>query len=233
MRISRSVLAAVLAGGGAVGLAGGFAVAGLPAGLAGQPAGVARAAGAARPATPGGAARPATPAGAQAALAALLRPAAMTPGDPIFMFINGINGESQDARHPMWSDLTGYHVDFSRATSARGPAGRAQLGSFVVTMPYSLAVPPLLKDLVSGTVLPAVKVQAATAVGDAELNYLTITLGNVRVAALKESSSGERPAETVTFAATRFDVSYTAQHPDGSPGRTETFCFNFALQRTC
>jgi type VI protein secretion system component Hcp len=53
------------------------------------------------------------------------------------------------------------------------------------------------------------------------------------VAAVGESSAGERPAETVSFAATKVNVSYTAQHPDGSPARTETFCFNFASQRTC
>ena len=145
------------------------------------------------------------------------------------MFIDGINGESQDARHPMWTDLTGYHVSFSRGT---GAAGRAALGSFVVTMPYSLAVPPLLKALVTGKVLPAVEVQAATA-GELERNYLTITLGNVRVGTLSESSSGERPAETMLLVATKINVSYSAQRPDGSLGETETFCLHFATQRTC
>ena len=218
VRISRAVLAAVLAGGGALGLVAGFAVADGPAQLAaGKPAGVTR------PAANNDAAGP------DAALAALLRPATGTPGDPIFMFINGINGESRDARHPMWSELTGYHVSFTGRTS---PAGQAKLGSFVVTMPYSLAVPPLLQALVTGKVFPAVTVQAAT-VGGVAQNYLTITLGNVRVAALTESSSGERPAETLTFVATRFSVTYSARNPDGSLGKTETFCFNFATQRTC
>jgi type VI protein secretion system component Hcp len=170
--------------------------------------------------------------GQDAVLAALLRPASATPGDPIFMFINGISGESQDARHPMWSDLTGYHVSFSGQTSTGGRVGKAALGSFVVTMPYSLAVPPLLQALVTGKVFPAVKIQAATA-GEVERNYLTITLGNARVASMTESSSGERPAETVSFAAAKFSVTYSAQNPDGSLGKTETFCFNFALQRSC
>jgi type VI protein secretion system component Hcp len=223
VRISRSVFAAVLGGAGAIGLAAGFAIAGGPAHLA---SGNARAS-VTRPAGSAG-----TAAGTDAVLAALLRPATATAADPIFMFINGINGESQDARHPMWSDLTGYHVSFSGRTSAAGAAGRPKLGSFVVTMPYSLAVPPLLQALVTGKVLPMVKIQAATA-GEVELNYLTITLGNVRVAALNESSSGERPVETLSFVATKFDVSYTAQNPDGSLGKTETFCFNFAAQRTC
>ena len=217
MRISRSVFAAVLGGIGALGLAAGFAVADGPAHLASgnATASVTRRAGNA--------------ASTEAALAALLRPGTATADDPIFMFINGISGESQDARHPMWSELTGYHVSFTGRT---GTAGRATLGSFVVTMPYSLAVPPLLQPLVTGKPFPAVKIQAATA-GEVELNYLTITLGNARVAAMSESSSGARPAETVSFAAAKFSVTYSAQNPNGSLGKTETFCFTFTTQRTC
>jgi type VI protein secretion system component Hcp len=99
-------------------------------------------------------------------------------------------------------------------------------------MPYSLSVPPLLRVLATGRVLPTVEIQAAT-MGDREQNYLTITLGNARVAAMSESSAGERPAETVSFAAARFSVSYRAQKPDGSLGTPEAFCFNFATQRLC
>ena len=224
MRISRSVFAAGLAGVGALGLAAGFAVADGPAHLA---SGNAKA-GVIRPAGNAGNA-----ASTDAVLAALLRPGSATSVDPIFMFINGINGESQDARHPMWSDVIGYHTSFSRAASTSGGgAGKAAFGSFVVTTPYSLAIPPLLKALVTGTVFPAVKIQAATT-GDREQNYLTITLGTVRVAALNESSSGERPVETVSFAATKISISYSAQKPDGSLGTPETLCFNFALQRIC
>jgi type VI secretion system secreted protein Hcp len=213
VRISKSVFAAGLAGAGAIGLAVGFAVADGPAHLAS-----------------GNAETSVTrPAGQDAALAALQRPASATPGDPIFMFIRGINGESTNAGHAKWIEVNGYHASFTRAA---GTAGRAALGSFVVTIPYSLAVPPLLKALVTGAGFPAVKVQAATA-GAREENYLTITLGNVRVTALSESSSGERPVETLTLAAARINVSYSAQKPDGTLGTPEAFCFDFATQRTC
>ena len=110
----------------------------------------------------------------------------------------------------------------------------ASMGSFTVTMPYSLAVPPLLKALISGTGIPSVELQAAvTTSTGGELNYLTITLGNVLISAIDESSGGGRPVEILTLTATKFSVSYTAQTPTGRPGATSSFCFNFATGAAC
>jgi type VI protein secretion system component Hcp len=112
------------------------------------------------------------------------------------------------------------------------------MSPFVVTMPLSLAVPPLLSALVTGKTLGTVEIQLATTDAPTELNYLTITLSNARVSSLTESapgesSAGDRPVESVSFVAARYKVSYIAQKPDGGPGKTEAFCFNFALQRAC
>jgi hypothetical protein len=57
---------------------------------------------------------------------------------------------------------------------------------------------------------------------------LTITLSNVTVTSLAESSSGGRPAETLGLTAGKFNVSYTTGR--GSP---ETFCFDFLTDTTC
>jgi type VI secretion system secreted protein Hcp len=167
------------------------------------------------------------------ALAAMLRPATADRDDPIFMNIRGIPGESTDDAHLKWIDLTGYSSKITKSGGAG--VGRTALDSFVVTMPYSLAVPPLLRALATGATLGTVELQAEEQISDTpqELNYLTITLSNARVTEMDESSMGDRPTETVTFAAARYNVSYTALNPDGTTGATSTFCFNFALQRAC
>jgi type VI protein secretion system component Hcp len=221
VRKSRTLFSAVLAGACALGLAGGLAVAAGP--------GAAHSAAAHRTAAhPAVASRAAG--GQDAALTALLRPATATAGDPIFMFIKGIPGEAIDKLHPKWIAVSGYHTSFSR-TCGDCPTS---MGSFTVTMPYSLAVPPLLKVLINGTGIPSVELQAAvtTSVGG-EVNYLTITLTNVLITSMDELSGGGRPVETLTLTATKFSVSYTALNASGRPGATSAFCFDFAARTAC
>jgi type VI secretion system secreted protein Hcp len=171
--------------------------------------------------------RAAAAAGPDAALTALTRPLTATPGDPIFMFIKNIPGESKDRGHLNWIDVSGYHTNF--VGKACGDCPGAQFGPFVVTMPYSRAVPPLLGQLVSGTQLPTVELQAAaTTAKGTELNFLTITLSQVVVSSLAEASGGGRPSETLTLQAGQLAVSYTTG--SGSP---EKFCYNFTNQKAC
>jgi len=166
-------------------------------------------------------------AGPNTALTALTRPLTATPGDPIFMLIKNIPGESKDRGHLNWIDVSGYHTNFAGKTCGDCPG--PQFGPFVVTMPYSRAVPPLLSQLISGTQLPTVELQAAaTNAKGAEVNFLTITLSQVTVSTLAEASGGGRPSETLTLQAGQLAVSYTPS--TGSPVK---FCYNFTNQKAC
>jgi type VI protein secretion system component Hcp len=163
------------------------------------------------------------------ALTALMQPLTASAGDPLFMHINGIPGESTDKGHPNWISLSAYHTSFSFTSSPTGQgAGQPQFGPFVVTMPYSRAVPPLLHDLLSGLVLGTVELQAATISGGSETNYLTITLVNAKETGIQESSSGGRPVDVMTLTAPQVSVSYSTGH-----GAPTVFCFNFAEDRSC
>jgi type VI protein secretion system component Hcp len=174
----------------------------------------------AHPAAPAAAA-----AGQDAALTALTRPLTATPGDPIFMLIKGIPGESKDLGHKAWIDLSGFTDSFLHECGDCP----STLNSFNVTMPYSLAVPPLLKQLLTGTALATVEIQAtSTTPTGRELNFLTITLTNVSLTALAETSTGGRPGENLGVQAQQVAVSYTT----GS-GTPEKFCYNFSTQKTC
>ena len=216
MRVSRT-LSAALAGACALGLAVGLAVTGAAAHQSAAGHAVTRSAASS-------ASR--SVAGEDAALTALLRPEATGPTNALFMFIKGINGESTDKAHPKWIVIDGYRASFSKAANCGDCA--AQFGPFTVTLPYSLAVPPLLSTLLTGKILQTVEIQAERLVGAGELNYLTITLSNVAVTSLAESSSGARPSETLTLTAGKYSVSYTTG--TGSP---EAFCFSFQTNSTC
>jgi type VI protein secretion system component Hcp len=215
MRVSRSRIAAALAAACALGLAGGLVLTG----------------GASHQASPRVVTRSATTragsatAAGDAALTALLQSQAASVSG-LFMHIPGINGESTDKAHPNWIVISGYRVSFSKQSACGDCA--PQFGPLTVTLPYSLAVPPLLKALLTGRLLGTVEIQAQGPVRGAELSYLTITLANAGVTSLNESSSGGRPGETLTLTATSFSVSYTTG--TGSP---ETFCFDFETDSTC
>jgi type VI protein secretion system component Hcp len=143
------------------------------------------------------------------------------------MLIKGIPGESTDHGHLGWINVSGYHASFTG--KACGDCPGAMLGPFTLTMPYSKAVPPLLGQLVSGTVLPTVEIQVTLVKPTgAELNFLTITLSQVTVSSLTETSGGARPDEALTLQAAQLAVSYTTG--TGSP---EKFCYNFANHVSC
>jgi hypothetical protein len=104
MRVSRS-LTAVLAGACALGLSVGLVVSGGSAHEATAHHAVTRSAASS-------ASR--NVAGEDAALTALLQSGVVTPPSGLFMFINGIKGESTDKSHPNWIVVSGYHTSFSK-----------------------------------------------------------------------------------------------------------------------
>ena len=216
MRISRSFIAALAGGCCALGFG--------AASLAGAAGGSVTGGGATGGSVTGGGA-----AVADTALAAALRPATATAGDPIYLFISGAPGEVTAAGHENWIEVDSYHTSFSATRLPAPRVGvRAHMGSFVLTTPYSRAIPPLLAKLVAGKPLSNVKVQAVRSSTDIPTVYLSYTLNNVLVTGIQESSAGERPEETLVLQAGKVSVSYLA--PDGT---TTAFCFNFASGKGC
>jgi type VI protein secretion system component Hcp len=164
------------------------------------------------------------------ALAALQRPLAAAPGDPLFMNVTGIPGGSTDPLHRNWIDVTGYSDSFSNSGLPLGQAGPPKFGSLVVTMPDSVAVPPLLRVLNMASNLPTLELQgSSTPPAGSERNYLTIQLTNARVTALDETSSGGQPAEMLTVTAQKVSVNYT----NLGNGSQATFCWDYTLNQAC
>ena len=163
-------------------------------------------------------------------LTAALGQATATPGDPIYMNYGGISGEVTASGHLKWIQVDSYRTGFSATPLPAGrPGVRAHMGLFTVTTPYSTAIPPLLKLLVSGKHTPKVTLQAVKlADNGAPTTYLSVDLDNVFLSGIQETSSGERPEETLVLQAAALSVKYTG--PDGS---IVAFCFNFASGKRC
>jgi type VI secretion system secreted protein Hcp len=162
-----------------------------------------------------------------ARLAALLRPAKAAPGDPIFMKVSGVPGESIDARHADWIDLTSWSWNVSHK-SGKAPA----FSTISVTFAANRALPPLLADLARGKLLTTVTLQAVQSGAQQQQQIVTITLSGVTVTRAEDNSSGERPDDSLAMSFRRIDYKYNYQRSDGSL-QAYDFCWNLAASKGC
>jgi type VI secretion system Hcp family effector len=176
---------------------------------------------------PGPASRPASHTTVSPALTALTRPLAATAGDPIFLKVAGVTGESRDSRHLNWIELQDYSWDVSRA--GRKP----NFAPLRVKMSLSRAVPPLFIDMATGKTVASAEIQASKIIGDGQFNYLTIAMSKVSVSALSESNSAPVPTETMSLNYSRITITYTQQNPDGTSGSTTSACWDVPTNRQC
>jgi len=171
-------------------------------------------------------ARPGDQAFGAARLAALLKPAKAAAGDPIFMKVSGVLGESRDAFHLDWIDLTSWSWGVARK------AGKAAFSTVNVTFAVNRALPALLADLARGKLLTSVTLQAARSGLAGEQVVVTITLSGVTVTHAADAAFGGSPSNSLQMAFRRIDYKYNYQQPTGK-GQVYDFCWNIAANRGC
>ena len=160
-----------------------------------------------------------------ARLAALLRPAKASAGDPLFMKVSGVFGESRDAIHRDWIDLTAWSWAVTRK------AGKAAaFGTVTVLFAVNRALPYLLDDLARGKLLTSVTLQAA---GPKDQPIVTIKLSGVTVTHALDAAFGGSPSNSLQMAFQRIDYKYNYQPLDGTRGQTYNFCWNVAAHTGC
>jgi type VI protein secretion system component Hcp len=157
--------------------------------------------------------------------------AAATPAG-LFLQVSGIPGESTARGHGNWIAVSSYTlpVKTTGSSSTGAGAGKVSWGPLQVTLPYSVAVPPLEGRLATG-VLSTVTLQAAEVRQGAVTNYLTITLTNAAVTSLTETSTGGRPQVEITFNAQKACESYTppGPGPGAAPSKSQPVSFCLTL----
>jgi type VI secretion system secreted protein Hcp len=140
-----------------------------------------------------------------------------------FLRIDGIAGESTDAKHKgeiavqtfMWGET-------GSDSPLRGKAGKVTTGPLIVTARASKASPPLLLACATGRRFDTAVLSARRAGGGkGQFEFLKITLTDVVITSYEVNANGESgPMDEVSLAFARIAVSYQEQHPDGSPGET-------------
>lgn len=140
----------------------------------------------------------------------------------MFLKLDGIAGESQDARQKGAIEVSGWSwgASSSGGSTAVGAArGKSVIDQFVVSKSVDASSPLLLQHLQQGKVIKSATFIVRTA-GAAPREFLKITLHNVSVVSIKASgvSSDARPSEMVSFNFSKVTYEYIPQDKSGKSG---------------
>ena len=137
-----------------------------------------------------------------------------------FLKIDGVDGESQDDKHPKWIELLSFSHGMSQppsvtASSAGGASsGRVNMQDFSIVKHLDSASPKLATACCTGQHIPNVKIEVCRAGGD-KLKYMEYKMTNVIVSSVRPGGSAhggdEVPLEEVAFNFGKIEWTYTPQ----------------------
>lgn len=138
-----------------------------------------------------------------------------------FLKIDGIEGESSDAKHKGEIELHSFSWGATQAAAgagrgAGGGAGKATMQDLHVATRVSKASPQLMLACATGKHIK-VATLAARKAGKGQQDFLVYKFTDVLVSSYQTGGAqGELPTDQVSFNFTRIEVEYRAQKADGS-----------------
>jgi type VI secretion system secreted protein Hcp len=145
----------------------------------------------------------------------------------IFLKLNGIDGESQDASHKNEIEVLDWSWKISQNSSMHsgsgGGAGKATVDDLTFTHRIDKSSPNLMKYCLTGKHIPEAKLTIRKAGGN-PLEYLTITMTDVIVSMVQPSgqASDEVIHEQVSLAFSKVKQEYAVQNAQGGSAGTIT-----------
>lgn len=131
-----------------------------------------------------------------------------------FLEVNGVPGESQDAKMPDAIDVLSYSWGAS-AEKNKSP----RLNDLSIEHLVDVASPPLFQRLVTGTTIPSAELIARKA-GESQFIFLRFCFQDVRVTSVQQKGSDDVPIEQVSFSYGAVSEQYTQQSATGGAGNT-------------
>lgn len=139
----------------------------------------------------------------------------------MFLKIDGVKGESSDAKHKDEIEVLSWSWGMSQTGTMHmgsgGGAGKANVQDVSVTKYVDRATPILLKHCVSGIHIKEILLTVRKA-GGKPLEYVKIKMKNALVSGLHAAGTGsdERLTEQLTLNFAAFEMEYVPQKADGS-----------------
>jgi len=149
-----------------------------------------------------------------------------TSGSDIFVFVDGVRGDSLDSKHRDCIDTlafgwAGVSTTVS-SSSGGGGSGKSQVGPFCFVKTLDGASTQLLKIATQGEHIKQVLVTFRKAGGKGDLEYLKYTFEDVFVSSVQPGAAGAVPGEEVTLNFARATVEFCPQLANGSQGACQT-----------
>ncbi|MFW6162405.1 MAG: Hcp family type VI secretion system effector [Planctomycetota bacterium] len=148
----------------------------------------------------------------------------------IFVKIKGIKGESTDDAHKEWLEALAmsWGVRQPAGTASQGPMARerADFDHLTISKVVDKASPMIYRYCAAGSHVDEVRIELCEQTA-ARVNFLTIVLNDVHVAAARITGSVTlggvpRPIEEVAFVYSKIQWEYVPVGHDGSPGAAMT-----------
>jgi type VI secretion system secreted protein Hcp len=153
-------------------------------------------------------------------------PAFAAPNSQILLMLDGIRGESTNAKYKDAIDISSF--SFGAAVTASGPsgggqgnAGKPSYSDFNFMKQVDSASVPLLKNLAKGAMIPSGTIYFLDKSGTP---YLVIRLKKIVVTSVQYSgsSNSDEMTESVSLSAKELVFEYTPSNNNGKPGPKQT-----------
>jgi type VI secretion system secreted protein Hcp len=156
----------------------------------------------------------------------------------MFLKLDGIKGESKDAKHAgeidvlAWSWGLSNSGTFQRGTG--GGAGKANFQDISFTKWIDAASCALMTNCATGTHIKKATLAVRKAGGKAPLEYLVINLENIFVSSYSTGGSGgeDTLTENVTLNFAKVKIEYQKQKDDGTGEKAGNFGFDIPANKT-
>jgi type VI secretion system secreted protein Hcp len=150
----------------------------------------------------------------------------------LFLKIDGIKGESMDAKHKDEIVLESFSWGEANPThpATGGGAGKVSMTDFHFTKKIDKATPKLMLACAQGQRIPSA-LMTARKPGEVAFEFLFYKFTNLTVTSVQESSDGTLPVDQVSFAFSKISVEYKGQTATGAVGGTETFSWDLTANK--
>ena len=144
--------------------------------------------------------------------------------DAIYLWLDGIPGESKRANHEDEIDIWSYEWDYDEIEKNGKCAPRIVLEKGV-----DFSTTKLLMAKASGSPISSGVLAFRKDSGDAHIDYLNITINEVTVQRITQSESEGNPVgEQIALCFETISYEYTVQEDDHSAGESNTFSWDMA-----